>query len=215
VVEPTATANVNEFSSRVREIMARQQVEQGASSLDSLLGVGATSPAPAPLVVAVASAADLPAVSGYSPTAMIDLIIANPDYTHAQYALHFGRTPGWFASVLASETFQLALDSRRGEIPDPAITASMDERFKALAMRSLFVIQAKLDKPDVSDLIVLKAAEIGVKALGLGNAIPVAALPAPAGSIDSLADRLVAALDKQRKNVKTVDVTVTDVTPKA
>jgi hypothetical protein len=145
---------------------------------------------------------------------MLALIIANPDLTHAQYAAHFGRTPSWFASVLASEAFQIALADRKDEIPDPAITATMEERLKALAMRSLFVIQSKLDAPQVSDQTVLAAAQLGIKGLGLGNAVPVlAAPPALATGAEAVADRIMEAMAraKARTNAQAVDVAVKEV----
>jgi hypothetical protein len=60
-----------------------------------------------------------------------------------------------------------------------------------------------LDGKEVSDLLVLKAAEIGVKALGMGNPTPTAPALTPENSVDTLADRLVAAIQKQRSNVRT------------
>jgi hypothetical protein len=145
---------------------------------------------------------------------MVELMVEQPGWTNKKLAAHFGKGAGWFASVLASDSFQLELDKRRGEIANPSLTATMDERFRALALRSLDVLQDKLDSKDVSDNIVLRAAEIGVKALGMGQVAP--QVPAQqAGSVESLADRLIAAFEKQRGNVRkpiTVESDITDAT---
>ena len=138
----------------------------------------------------------------YSHESLIDLMVANQGASHHKLAAHFGKTRGWLSSVLASDAFQLVLDPRRSEVQDPTITATMEERFRSLTLRSLSVLHDKMDSPECSDLVVLKAAELGVKALGMGQLAPVAAAPKELGSIDTLAERLTAALLKQRGNVK-------------
>lgn len=130
----------------------------------------------------------------YEPATMVQLIIDNPNWTHKQYARHFGRTTGWFASVLASDVFQQCLDLRRSEVADPSLTATLEERFRALTLRSLEVLQVMLDNPKVQDTTVLKAAEIGIKALGLGMKKEEDDKPKEENSLDSLADRLTSLL---------------------
>jgi hypothetical protein len=149
------------------------------------------------------------AKSTYTPQRMVTLIIENPNFTHAQYGQHFGRTAGWFAAILANVVFQEELAKRASEVSDPTLTASMEERLRGLAMRSLTVLQRKLDSNEVADFTVLKAAEIGIKGLGLGNPQQ-QTVPTQAGSVDALAERLVAALERQRSNVKTVDMVIVD-----
>ena len=114
----------------------------------------------------------------------------------------FGQTRRWFLNLLASDVFQQELDPVRHLLSNPTITATMEERFRALTLHSLETLQKKLDATDVNDQTVLKAAEIGVKALGLGVAkVTEKEAPAPT-TVDSLAERLVAALEKQRRNVR-------------
>jgi hypothetical protein len=123
---------------------------------------------------------------------------------------HFERPASWLATVLASEAFQIALDPVRDLITDPSLTASLHERYKALAIRTSNVMMSKLDSPDVADFMVLKSGEIAMKALGMGTkteAAPPAAPPAPA--TDSLAERLMAALDR-RDNARTIDANSAD-----
>lgn len=131
----------------------------------------------------------------YSHAGMIQLIIDNPTWSHKQYAKHFGYTPGWFASVIASDNFQTLLDLRRDEVADPSLTATLEERFRALTLRSLTVLQTLLDNPKVDDATVIKAAEIGVKALGLGQKkSDEDDKPQVVHSLDTLADRLTSLL---------------------
>lgn len=167
-------------------------------SLEKLLEPSPSSLSPEPVALVAASTS---LAVPYSHAAMVELMVEHPTWSSKQFAAHWGKGAGWFASVLASDSFQLELDKRRGEIPNPELTATMDERFRALALRSLDVLQDKLGGKEVSDNIVLRATEIGVKALGMGQAVPVAA-SAPSGNVDSLAERLVAAFEKQRGNVR-------------
>lgn len=154
-----------------------------------------------------------PAQEPYTPEAMVSLILRQPDYTHLQLAHHFGRGLAWFSAVMVSEAFQLALDPHRHLIADPSITSSLDERFRALAFQGLGVLHQKLESKEINDQTVLKAVEIGVKALGIGAAPP--ALPAPTveTGADAVANRIMAAMAaaKERSNLQAVDVEVKEV----
>jgi hypothetical protein len=136
----------------------------------------------------------------YSHETMVQLMIDHPDYTHAELSAHFGKPANWLYSVLASEGFQMVLAPRKHEVLDPFLTASMEERFRMLAMQSVNLLAEKMETGEVSDFLVLKAAEIGVKALGMGmRPVEVPALPAPATSTQSVADRLLAAMEERDK----------------
>lgn len=148
----------------------------------------------------------------YTAQALVELMIQQPTWRHEQYAGHFGRGLGWFYSILASDSFQLTLDPYRHQIADPTITSTLQERFRALTLRALGVLQSKMDLPDVSDIVVIKSAEIGIKALGMGQQQQEPVPPAAPVEVDSLANRLVAALEKQRRNVRTVEQSVEVVT---
>lgn len=125
----------------------------------------------------------------YSHLDMIDFIIANPGCTQNALAARYGYTPGWISNVMASDAWQVAMSSRRAEIVDPSLVATVDERFRALTDRSLTRLMEKLDAPGVSDNVVLKAVELGAKALGVGgNSAP----PPPAADhLAQLANRLL------------------------
>lgn len=137
----------------------------------------------------------------YTHEAMVQLMIEHPNWTHKQFAAHWGKGTAWFASVLASDSFQLALDPRRHEIANPEITATLDERYRAVVLRGLDVLQDKLGGKEISDNLILRAVEIGGKALGMGQMAPQPKEP-EAGSVESLADRLMKAFEKQQRNVR-------------
>lgn len=125
----------------------------------------------------------------YSHQDMIDFIIANPHVGQAALALRYGYSQGWISNVMASDAWQVAMAARREEIVDPALKLTIEERFRGLTVRSLDRLMEKLDAPQVSDQIVLRAVELGAKAMGVGgNAPPVAP---PADHLAQLANRLI------------------------
>jgi hypothetical protein len=135
----------------------------------------------------------------YSHESMLELLINHPGLTHTQIANHFGHDEGWFSMVLASDAFQMALAPYKHLVNDPSITATMEERFRALALQSVTVLQSRLGKEGVSDLVVLKATEIGVKALGMGQVSSSGEqIPTGAGGIEAIADRILATMEKAK-----------------
>lgn len=127
----------------------------------------------------------------YSHDAMIDLIIEHPEFTQNQIAAHFGYTPPWISNILASEAFQAKMASRREEIIDPELKATIKERFEALVIRSLTVLQEKLAQPRVSDNVAIRCAELGAKALGVGGHAPPPPTDTSADRLERIANRLV------------------------
>lgn len=150
-------------------------------------------------------------VKTYNPVAMVELMVEHPEYTHADFAAHFGKPASWMSSVLASEVFQMAIAPHKEAIGDPALTATMDERFRALALRSVTVLQERLDSGTIDDNVVLQAAALGIKALGMGNGDTAKhTVVVSASSSESMADKLLAAMDK-RDQARTVNVVMTEV----
>lgn len=151
----------------------------------------------------------------YTPQALVQFILANPGWTHQQYGEAFGCGSAWFAGVLASQSFQTALDPVRGQIHDPSITATMDERFRALTMQGLSVLQSKLDGKEVSDFLVVKAVELGTKALGMGQAVPVTVEAPKEVGAEAVAARIMQAMAdaKARTNATAVDAVIVKETP--
>ena len=125
----------------------------------------------------------------YSHQDMIDTIIAQPGISQGELAARYGFTQGWICNVMASDAWKSAMAARREEILDPQLRLTVDERFRALTTRSLERLMEKLDAPQVSDQTVLRAVELGAKAMGVGgNAAP----PAPTSDhLAHLAERLL------------------------
>lgn len=126
---------------------------------------------------------------GYTHQDMIDCIIAHPGISQGELAARYGYTQAWVSQVMASDAFKAALAARRAELVDPTLQLSIEERFRGMAELSLQRLMQKLEAPQVSDNVVLKAVELGAKALGVGgNAAPVQAVPVDHLSV--LAERL-------------------------
>lgn len=125
----------------------------------------------------------------YSHTDMIDFIIANPGISQNALAARYGYTAAWVSRVMSSDAWIAAMAARRSEMVDPGLAATIDERFRALANRSLDRLMEKLDAPQVSDNVVIRAVELGAKAVGVGGNAPP---PAPnQDHLANLANRLI------------------------
>lgn len=149
----------------------------------------------------------------YTHARMVELILQYPHWTHAEYARYFGRKVSWFASVVASDGFQAAVDPVRESIPDPFITATMQERMRGLAIHAVEVLQDKLAADEVQDFTVLKALEVGAKSLGMGAAaLPTSSTPPEDKGVEALADRLVTALNRAKGRSRN-DSEVIDISP--
>lgn len=126
---------------------------------------------------------------GYSHDAMIDLILANPRLTQNQLAAYFGYSVGWVSNIMAADAFQARMAERRAELVDPTLRATLEERYRGLAIQSLDRLQERLAAPQVSDTLLIRAAELGAKATGVGGHAPIRV---QAVDLGSLAHRLVA-----------------------
>jgi hypothetical protein len=135
----------------------------------------------------------------YSHLDMIDFIIAHPGCGLRDIAARYGYTVGWISNVMASDAWKAAMASRRAELVDPVLTATLTERFEGMTQLSLQRLQEKLEAPQVSDAIVLKAVELGAKAMGIGGNAPPP--PPPAGDhLAQLANRLIELQSRVRMN---------------
>ena len=125
----------------------------------------------------------------YTHQDMIDYIIANPCVSQNDLAARYGYSVGWVSNIMASDAWQVQMAARRDEIVDPQLKASIEERFRGVTILSLKRLQEKLEAPTVSDNVVLRAAEMGAKAMGVGgNAAP---QPPPIDHLAQLAKRLI------------------------
>lgn len=106
----------------------------------------------------------------YSHKAMVDMIVANPWISQGELAKNFGYTEGWVSQVIASDAFQAYLALRKEELIDPALRATIEERFKGLVARSIEILMRKLEQAPnlISDDLALKALDIAAKAAGYG-----------------------------------------------
>lgn len=149
----------------------------------------------------------------FSIPTMVDLIIQNPSWSHKQLGEVFGRSASWIAQVLAMQVFQDALEPRRHEVLNPEYAMTLDERFKALTIRSLTVLQEKLENGKaLPDMTIIKTAELGIKALGMGQKQKEEDKPQELqqNSSEAVAEKIMAAMNKRRAE-SAVDVEVKEV----
>ncbi len=105
----------------------------------------------------------------YTHQDMIDFILLNPTASQGEIAARYGYTQSWVSNIMASDAWQAAMAARREEIIDPAFKATLEERYRGLAILSVEKLMRKLEAPQVSDNVVLRAAELGAKACGIGG----------------------------------------------
>lgn len=133
-------------------------------------------------------------VLAYSHKALADAMILNPKLTGKELALIFDRTPQWVYLVKSSDAFQSYLERRQGELLDPTIKATLEQRAKAVAMRSMEVLAEKLDRPidAIPDQFALRAFELTTKAAAIGGNAPPPPPPNPGEFLPELVNRLTA-----------------------
>lgn len=144
----------------------------------------------------------------YTHDGMIDHMIANPAISQGELALIYGYSASWICQIMSSDAFQARLHERREQITDPAIRATMKERFDALVLRSLEILQDKLNRPSdkVADQLVLQTLGLASKAAGYGARIETAPV-SPVNvhvHLESMADNLTQLL--RRKKVEALPV---------
>ena len=147
---------------------------------------------------------------GYTHDAMIDCIIANPSVTGGQLAAVFGFTPAWISQVVSSDAFKSRLAERKGELVDPGIAASVEERMEGLLRQSMDVVAEKLFASKDADLAT-KTMEISTKALGFGARDRGAAVNASFVVVMPPAVANVQDWSKQHDPAMQVEVNVTEV----
>jgi len=149
----------------------------------------------------------------YTHDAMIDLIIAEPAISQNALALHFGYSASWVSNIIASDAFQARLSERTKELVDPTIQASVEKRFEGLVLRSLDILQEKLNRPSdqIPDQLALRALEISARSAGYG-----AKAQAPITQVavevhlENVGDRLTNLL-RRKKEESAIDVQVEEI----
>ena len=135
----------------------------------------------------------------YTHDDMIDFIIANPGISQNSLAARYGYTPAWVSNIMASDAWQAKMAARREQLVDPTLVASLNERFAALAERSVTRLMERLDAPQVPDNVLLRAAELGAKGCGQIGAVASSQTPPPPSGVDHLAQLANRLLDLQSK----------------
>lgn len=169
--------------------------------LDQLFSDAVSAPPPAVKTQAIAKLS-------YTHAAMVDLIIANPSISQNQLAAHFGYTPSWVSGVIASDAFQSQLAERTKDLVDPTIRATVEDRFKALVLRSLDILRQKLDKPTevIPDQLVLRSLELSSRALGYGAKVETPPTQVNVEvHLEQLGGNLVQLLQRKKAEAVTID----------
>lgn len=123
--------------------------------------------------------------------ALAEALVLDPRMSGRALSHMFGLTESWISIVRNSDAFRVILERRKGELVDPTLIATLDDRYRAMAARSVEVLFEKLSAPvsTISDDLALRAATLGATMFKAAAPQPVAP---PESSIDKLADRLVA-----------------------
>lgn len=103
---------------------------------------------------------------GYSHDAMIDLIMQDPTVTSKELAALFNYSPAWVSRILASDSFQSRLAQRKSALMDPIIARSLNDRLRAVAIRSMDVIEERL-AAEPSAAYAMEALELATQGLGV------------------------------------------------
>jgi hypothetical protein len=142
----------------------------------------------------------------YTHDAMVDLLIANPMISQNDLAAKFGYTASWVSQILSSDAFQSRLAERTETLVDPTIRATIDERFKALVLRSLDILATKLNRPaeQIPDNLALRTFELGSRAAGYGAKVekpPVTNVTEMHVHLESLGEGLTNLLRRKKAEV--------------
>lgn len=171
--------------------------------LDELLEE--VSPTPKPVALWPSGAARGVQKIRYTHDAMVDLIIADPTISQNALAAHFGYTAGWVSQVITSDAFQARLAERSADLVDPTIRATVEERFKAMILRSLEILKEKLNKPshEVPDNLAIRTLELSSRAMGYGAKETPPAAPAVSMHVhlETLGEGLTKLLQRKKGEV--------------
>lgn len=125
----------------------------------------------------------------YTHDAVIDEILVNPAISQNDLAKIFGFSPTWVSIIINSDAFQERLAERKGELVDPKIRATVNERLDAIASVALGKIMDRLDSPlsgQIKNVDLIAMAKLGVGDKNTRPAAPiqqnnlyVVALPPP------------------------------------
>jgi DNA-binding MarR family transcriptional regulator len=159
----------------------------------------------------------MPAIASvrYTHDAIIDTILENPGVSQGDLSRMFGYTQSWMSIIINSDAFQERLAERKGELVDPRITASLEERAESVARLALDRLMDEIERPGpkkIQDLVA--AAKIGlgdrmVKNPSVqNNNLYVVALPPPAETTSAWMEKA-----QGRPKIDVVDISFSNPEP--
>jgi hypothetical protein len=126
---------------------------------------------------------------GITHDAIIDFVIAQPQSTYREIANAFGYTPEGIGIICRSDAFKARLESRKGDLVDPIIKQSVEERLTGLAHASIDILQRKLATSEDPKLALAaldsasRASQYGARGAGVAGGVTfVVQLPGPAAT---------------------------------
>lgn len=142
----------------------------------------------------------------YTHQAMIDFMLSNPGVSQNAIAHHFGYTPAWISTMMASDAFQAMYAERREQMVDPAVQATIEANLKGAMHRSMDILNAKLNKPinEIPDNLVLRTLDVTSRALGYGaKETKVAVQVNLEQHLDTMSERLTTLLQRRKTLIAT------------
>jgi hypothetical protein len=97
-----------------------------------------------------------------------DMIICDPNRTQRSIAQELNRSEHWLSIVINCDAFQEYLATRKEEIVDPALRATVEERFRAVANLAAEKFLERLTLNAVSNKDLLDAMKVSSTGLGMG-----------------------------------------------
>lgn len=184
-----------------------QEAQTRLPHLEKALGVSEDTPRPVPKVDGKTQEAGTVTRAQYTQevvkvqetqavhVAIADCMLANPQLSIAGLARMLGYSPAWVRTIARSELFQAYLAKRKGDLVDPLVTRSMENKIKDVIDASLDIVEDKLAVGGEGALqLAVKMLETLPKAAGMGqkntniqvnNSQYVALLPNPAPDAES------------------------------
>lgn len=136
----------------------------------------------------------------YTHDAIIDEILLDPSISQNELSARFGFSIGWLSIVVNSSAFKERLAERKGELIDPIIRATIEEKAAAASNRALDRLIERLDGPapgaiKTQDLVAIAKLSVAAKTTAppaQTQNLYVVQLPAPAPDSQSwLANRSI------------------------
>lgn len=121
--------------------------------------------------------------------AIIDFVMTQPQATYREIAGAFGYTPEGIGIICRSDSFKARLEVRKGDLIDPIIRQTVEERLTGLAHASIDILQRKLATSDDPKLALAsldaatKASAYGARGGAVAGGVTfVVQLPGPAAT---------------------------------